>query len=554
MMRQCSRQSINNPFSLTGIRLIDLDAFVTRCGGEEALKSLTTDVCQSFIKPLTVAEKCSYVELLSIETSTDRSAVNFAATVFVSHTWKSLFLDVLKTLRYHFRDEPEAVLWMDVFCANQQSNRGIEIGAGGAEWLTGPFKAAVQQLNRTVLVLAPWSKSLFHLRGETDVAVWLDMSSMASGSNESGGSDGSPAKAAKPSSPAASGSGEQRMAWSEPCPLSRTWCLFEAFCAVERGGGLELALAEDLLTGFLLELKRSGHEAVDRLLALVSIERSDCSLQVDKECLLLAVRQGVTAGPLNSLVIGAVRQWAMDAVLQVIAREQDEVARADYKAVIAKMFEAQGRFAQAETLLSKCLALRRNLLPPEHIDTLSCMNSLALLQQKMGQYGAAEALYEQCLGLQRTKLGPEHPDTVATLNNLATLHDKRGEYELAEELYTRCFDLWRHKLGPEHPHTLGAMSNVAALHQKKGDYDKAEPLLGECLRLRTAHLGPDHPHTLASMNNLAALCQKKGDFAQAEKLFLECLSAQKTHLGEAGPPGQLLIPFSPSSMPRRKAL
>ena len=76
----------------------------------------TSDVCDKYIKPVTDGAMSSYCEYLVAQgyKSCRGSAVGIA-TVFISHAWKCLFLDVVDALEYHFRTEPDLIVWFDLF-------------------------------------------------------------------------------------------------------------------------------------------------------------------------------------------------------------------------------------------------------------------------------------------------------------------------------------------------------------------------------------------------------------------------------------------------------
>ena len=71
-----------------------------------------------------------------------------------------------------------------------------------------------------------------------------------------------------------------------------------------------------------------------------------------------------------------------------------------------------------------------------------------------GQYREAEPLWKSVLAMCERVLGPEHPDTLSSLNNLAVLYEDQGKYEQAEPLYQRALATRERVLGPEHPDTL----------------------------------------------------------------------------------------------------
>ena len=66
------------------------------------------------------------------------------------------------------------------------------------------------------------------------------------------------------------------------------------------------------------------------------------------------------------------------------------------------------------------------MLGKEHPDTLVSVNNLALLYEAQGRYGEAEPLYRRALEAYERVLGKEHPDTLISVNNLAGLYQAQG--------------------------------------------------------------------------------------------------------------------------------
>jgi tetratricopeptide (TPR) repeat protein len=83
-----------------------------------------------------------------------------------------------------------------------------------------------------------------------------------------------------------------------------------------------------------------------------------------------------------------------------------------------------------------------------------------------GQYWEAEPLWKSALTICEEMLGPEHPDTLSSLNNLAILYHSQGKYEQAKPLYQRALEARERLLGPEHPDTIRVRNNYANLLQK----------------------------------------------------------------------------------------
>ena len=135
-----------------------------------------------------------------------------------------------------------------------------------------------------------------------------------------------------------------------------------------------------------------------------------------------------------------------------------------------------GEYAKAEPLYQEALRIRQKVLGPEHPDTATSLNNLAVLYQDMGEYAKAEPLYQEALRIRQKVLGPEHPDTAMSLNNLALLYQAMGEYAKAEPLYQEALQIWQKVLGPEHPDTAKSLDNLALLEFDLGRIDEATAL------------------------------------------------------------------------------
>ena len=149
---------VQNDFPKSGVKLFEgIEDFYDRCGGKEHLVGLTTkEVCDIFVKPQTDIYQSSFCELLEAQNS---HTVGIA-TVFISYAWMYVFLDVISALEDHFRDQPDIIIWFDLFSNNQH-----KAGILDFNWWCNTFKSAIQQFGHTVMVLAPWSDPIPLKRG-----------------------------------------------------------------------------------------------------------------------------------------------------------------------------------------------------------------------------------------------------------------------------------------------------------------------------------------------------------------------------------------------------
>jgi tetratricopeptide (TPR) repeat protein len=145
--------------------------------------------------------------------------------------------------------------------------------------------------------------------------------------------------------------------------------------------------------------------------------------------------------------------------------------------------------------LERTLAIRENVLGPEHPSTATSVEQLALCLETQGDYAAARALYERALVLCEKQLGPEHLVTAAILSHLGIALNAQGDYAAARALYERSLAICEKQFGPEHLDTATCLNNLSGILLAQGDYAAARPCIERALAIRMKQLGPEHPVT-----------------------------------------------------------
>ena len=134
-----------------------------------------------------------------------------------------------------------------------------------------------------------------------------------------------------------------------------------------------------------------------------------------------------------------------------------------------------------------------------------------MLYYRQGRYAEAEPLYTRSLAIREKALGAEHPDFGQSLNNLAGLYVRQGRYAEAEPLQRRGLAIREKALGAEHPSVANSVSDLALLYVSQGRYAEAEPLFKRSLVIWEKVLGPDHLNVGQNFNNLATLALAQGN-------------------------------------------
>ena len=85
-----------------------------------------------------------------------------------------------------------------------------------------------------------------------------------------------------------------------------------------------------------------------------------------------------------------------------------------------------------------CKAHTWNRWKPEHPYVAASLNNLAGLYDTQGKYAQAEPLYKRSLAISEKALGPEHPDVALSLKNYALLLRKMDRDAEAEKMEARA--------------------------------------------------------------------------------------------------------------------
>ena len=90
--------------------------------------------------------------------------------------------------------------------------------------------------------------------------------------------------------------------------------------------------------------------------------------------------------------------------------------------VAAQAAYQQGNYAEAEKQLAAALKQAEGF-PPEDPRLATSLNDLAGLYQAQGKYAEAEPFFKRALAIFEKALGPEHPHVATSLKDLARLYD-----------------------------------------------------------------------------------------------------------------------------------
>ncbi len=122
-------------------------------------------------------------------------------------------------------------------------------------------------------------------------------------------------------------------------------------------------------------------------------------------------------------------------------------------------------------------ALASHFPPGEQPEALGwVLNEIAAFLNSQGDYARALPLRQSALAVTEAALGPDHPDTATALDNLAVTYRALGRSAEALPLRERALAVTEAALGPGHPSTAIRLDNLAVTYRALGRPADALPL------------------------------------------------------------------------------
>ncbi len=239
-----------------------------------------------------------------------------------------------------------------------------------------------------------------------------------------------------------------------------------------------------------------------------------------------SLQPGISDPGLQSLVAHGRALQLTAGPVSALGRIADSLARYDFH---------RGDYVFAVSEQEGILAIRRQLLGPDHIGTLTAERYLATTLRRMGELGRARELQEHVLQANQQARGDDDPQTALAMNDLAATLSDAGDTADAYALQVKALTIARAEHGAEDLDTLVVLGNLAGTFRDVGDLDTAQALEEQVLEARTRLLGPEHPFTLLAMNNLAGTLKARGDHERAQQSQEIVVEHRRRVLGEQHP-------------------
>jgi DNA-binding SARP family transcriptional activator len=176
--------------------------------------------------------------------------------------------------------------------------------------------------------------------------------------------------------------------------------------------------------------------------------------------------------------------------------------------------EAEAARVLGEDTLQRC----RRVLGPDHASTLTVAAALTAAWVQGGKVASARALAEDTLQRCRRAFGPDHATTLWAMGALSHALVQVGKAEAARVLGEDTLERCRRVLGPDHTTTLWAAAEVTGALASVGKAEAARVLGEDTLQRCRRVLGPDHAITLVAAASLTGAWVQLGKVEPARAL------------------------------------
>ena len=260
----------------------------------------------------------------------------------------------------------------------------------------------------------------------------------------------------------------------------RAWCLWELYCSAAGDVRFEVALPQRDRADFLRSIN-SDLDSVHAMVAKVDVRRSEAFKPEDRARILQTVEESIGFEALNMTVFDKLLNWLVGAALEAVAAadpsDPKSMNHMEKTAELMEMYR-NNDFSIIGNLRSKVLDTRREILGPDHPDTLSTMLNTGTFFLYFGsdeQIVVGRALLLEVLSSRKRLFGDDHEDTVDCEVRVAAVMSQgpqRPQDGLeAEVMLTHALAVYERLLGKNHVKTLSALDDFASSQWYAGRRD-----------------------------------------------------------------------------------
>jgi tetratricopeptide (TPR) repeat protein len=182
--------------------------------------------------------------------------------------------------------------------------------------------------------------------------------------------------------------------------------------------------------------------------------------------------------------------WATNAL--AIARRNPHGRSAEPLRTLGAVLAAEGRFAEAEQVLTEALAQDKKQHGADGIDTARSLSQLGNLYLRQGRTKDALPLLDEAAAIDQTRLGPTHPAIADDLHDLGLAYSALNRGKEARAAFNTAIDILERGAGKETPRVAYAELELSRLYRQAGDEAAAEAAFRDARRILNKEEAEEH--------------------------------------------------------------
>ncbi len=203
--------------------------------------------------------------------------------------------------------------------------------------------------------------------------------------------------------------------------------------------------------------------------------------------------------------------------------------------ILVGVLHQTNKLDEAAPLLQRALAIEDKCRGSNSAEVASALVRIARISIDTNRLDEATILVKRALDIFESSIGLNHQDAATAINCLAQICFSKNRKNEAEMYFKKSLKIYEDCFGSCHREVATGLNNLATFYLVSNKYAEAEPLYKRSLAISVKIFGIKHPDVATGLNNLASLYINIKRFKPAERFLLRALEINEQSFGNEHP-------------------
>ena len=233
---------------------------------------------------------------------------------------------------------------------------------------------------------------------------------------------------------------------------------------------------------------------------------------------------------LNASAYSSAEQHLKAALQILITAPADDPRLVKTITSLVTALRAQRKYAEAEPLLERRMAARRQPVNP--VDQAKDLRELGQVAFAQRKFEPAQQYFQREAEILQRRFGIEYPPLATAWLEAASAAHALGKGTEAEELVTKAAGILDKDVSGDHAQEYRAIAEIYCARQK---WAEAEQAFAKGLETIERVAGPEHISSAPLLEGLATVHREQGNSLKTEAVLLRLLGVKTMEMGNAHP-------------------